>query len=72
MANGSLYRVERTGTATVAWRETEPSRRMLGVRNDAQRKVVWACSTGPNEREPHSELLRISLQPSAVQRLPLP
>jgi hypothetical protein len=72
MADGSLYRVARSGTATVLWRETAPSRRLLGVRNDAQRKVVWACSTGPNEREPHSQLLRISLQASTVQRFAMP
>ena len=72
MANGSLYRVDRAGTATQVWRETEPSRRMLGVRNDAARKVVWACSTGPNDAEPQSELLRISLQPSRVERFRLP
>jgi hypothetical protein len=53
MANGSLYRVARTGTTTVAWRETEPARRLLGVRSDPEHKVVWACSTGPDEREPH-------------------
>ena len=72
MANGSLYRVDREGTATQVWRETEPSRRMLGVRNDAARKVVWACSTGPNDAEPQSELLRISLQPGRVERFRLP
>jgi sugar lactone lactonase YvrE len=72
MANGSLYRVDRAGTATQVWRETEPSRRMLGVRNDAARKVVWACSTGPNDAEPQSELLRISLQPGRVERFRLP
>jgi hypothetical protein len=72
MANGSLYRVARTGATSLAWRETEPSRRMLGVRDDPERNVVWACSTGPNEREPHSQLLRISLQPSTVQRFLLP
>ncbi|HEY7638261.1 MAG TPA: hypothetical protein VH814_00950 [Steroidobacteraceae bacterium] len=72
MANGSLYRVARSGAATLLWRETEPSRRMLGVRNDAGRKIVWACSTGPNEREPHSELLRISVPPGPVERFRLP
>jgi hypothetical protein len=72
MANGSLYRVDRAGTATQVWRETAPSRRMLGVRNDAARKVVWACSTGPNDAEPQSELLRISLQPGRVERFRLP
>jgi len=72
MANGSLYRVDRAGTATQVWRETEPSRRMLGVRNDAARKVVWACSTGPNDAEPQSQLLRISLQPGRVERFRLP
>jgi hypothetical protein len=56
----------------VLWRETEPSRRMLGVRNDTERKIVWACSIGPDERESHSQLLRISLQPSGVQRFRLP
>jgi hypothetical protein len=72
MANGSLYRVDRAGTATQVWRETAPSRRILGVRNDAARKVVWACSTGPNDAEPQSELLRISLQPGRVERFRLP
>ncbi len=72
MTDGSLHRIEPSGTTTVVWRETEPSRRALGVRNDPERKVVWACSTGPNEREPHSQLLRVSLQPSAVQRFRMP
>ena len=72
MKDGSLHRVDASGTTTMMWRESEPSRRMLGVRNDPTRKVVWACSTGPDEREPHSELLRISLQPSAVQRFRMP
>ena len=72
MKDGSLYRIDASGATTVAWRETEPSRRMLGVRNDPGRNVVWACSTGPDDSEPHSQLLRISLQPSAVQRFRLP
>lgn len=72
MQDGSLYRIEASGATTLVWRESEASRRMLGVRNDPGRKVVWACSTGTDDSEPHSELLRISLQPSAVQRLPLP
>jgi hypothetical protein len=72
MANGSLYRVGRTGATTLLWHETEPARRLLGVRSDAERKAVWACSTGPNEREPHSQLLRISLQSRAVQRFRMP
>lgn len=72
MKDGSLYRIDASGATTVVWRETEPSRRMLGVRNDPGRKVVWACSTGPDDNEPHSQLLRISLQPSAVQRFRLP
>jgi hypothetical protein len=71
-ANGSLYRVARTGVTTLLWRETEASRNVLGVRVDDQHKVVWACSIGPDEREPHSELLRISLQQDAVQRFRLP
>lgn len=69
---GSLHRIERTGETTVLWRETESSRRMLGVRNDPARRIVWACSIGPDEHEPHSQLLRISLQPSGVQRFRLP
>lgn len=72
MTTGNLHRIEASGATTVLWRETEPSRRMLGVRNDAERKIVWACSTGPDEREPHSQLLRISLRPSSVQRFRLP
>lgn len=72
MSTGNLHRIEPSGATTVLWRETEPSRRILGVRNDAERKIVWACSTGPDEREPHSQLLRISLQPSGVQRFRLP
>ena len=68
MTTGHLHRIAASGATSVLWRETEASRRMLGVRNDAGRKIVWACSTGPNEREPHSQLLRISLQPSGVQR----
>jgi hypothetical protein len=72
MTTGNLHRIEPSGATTVLWRETEPARRMLGVRNDAGRKIVWACSTGPDEREPHSTLLRISLQPSGVQRFRLP
>jgi hypothetical protein len=72
MTTGHLHRIEASGATSVLWRETEPSRRMLGVRNDAGRRIVWACSTGPNEREPHSQLLRISLQPSGVQRFRFP
>ncbi len=72
MKDGSLYRLDASGATTMLWRETEPSRRLLGVRNDPRRKVVWACSTGPDDSEPHSQLLRISLQPSAVQRFRLP
>lgn len=64
MKDGSLYRIDASGTTTVAWRETEPERRMLGIRNDPARKVVWACS--------NSALLRISLQPAAAQRFPMP
>jgi hypothetical protein len=69
---GSLHTIEASGATTVLWRETEPSRRMLGVRHDARRRIVWACSTGPDERVPHSQLLRIALQPSSVQRFKLP
>jgi hypothetical protein len=72
MTTGHLHRIETSGATSVLWRETEPSRRMLGVRNDAGRKIVWACSTGPNEREPHSQLLRISLQQGSVQRFRFP
>ena len=72
MKDGSLYRVEASGATQALWRETEPSRRLLGIRNDAERKVVWACSTGPDEREPRSQLLRISLQTNAVQRFRMP
>jgi hypothetical protein len=72
MTTGNLHRIDATGATTVLWHETEPSRRMLGVRNDPGRNSVWACSTGPDEREPHSHLLRISLQPSSVQRFQLP
>ena len=71
-ANGSLYRVARTGATKQLWRETQSSRRLLGVRPDSQQNAVWACSTGLDERTPHSVLLRISLQQSAVQRFPLP
>jgi len=72
MTTGNLHRIDATGATTLLWRETEPSRRILGVRNDAGRKIAWACSTGLDEREPHSHLLRISLQPSGVQRYRLP
>lgn len=72
MTTGHLHRIDASGATTVLWRETEPSRRILGVRNDADRRIVWACSTGPNEREPHSQLLRISLQPSGAQRFRFP
>lgn len=72
MTTGNLHSIDPSGATTVLWRETEPSRRMLGVRNDAAHKIVWACSTGADEREPHSQLLRISLQPSGVQRFRLP
>jgi hypothetical protein len=72
MTTGHLHRIEPSGATTVLWRETEPSRRMLGVRNDAGRRIVWACSTGADERESHSQLLRISLQPSGVKRFALP
>jgi hypothetical protein len=71
-ATGNLHRIEASGATTVLWRETEPARRMLGVRNDPAHKVVWACSTGLDEREPHSQLLRISLQPGGVERFRLP
>lgn len=72
MTTGHLHRIDASGKTSVLWRETEPSRRILGVRSDAERKIVWACSTGPNEREPHSQLLRISLQPGGVQRFHFP
>jgi hypothetical protein len=72
MKDGSLYRIDTAGATTVMWRETEPSRRMLGIRNDPARKVVWACSTGANDSEPHSQLLRIPLQPGPAQRFQLP
>ena len=72
MTNGDLHRIDASGATTVAWRETAPSRRALGVRNDPQRKVVWACSTGPDDDQPHSQLLRISLQPATVQRFRMP
>jgi hypothetical protein len=68
MTTGNLHRIDASGATTVLWRETAPARRILGVRNDAARKIVWACSTGPNEREPHSQLLRISLQAGSLQR----
>jgi hypothetical protein len=72
MTTGNLHRIDASGATTVVWREAEPSRRILGVRNDAVRRIVWACSTGPNEREPHSQLLRVSQQPSGVQRFRFP
>ena len=72
MTTGNLHRIDSSGVTSVLWRETEPSRRMLGVRNDRECKIVWACQTGPDERASHSQLLRISLQPSGVQRFQLP
>lgn len=72
MTTGNLHRIDASGATTVLWRETEPARRALGVRNDPERRIVWMCSTGPDEREPHSELLRISLRPAAIQRFRMP
>jgi hypothetical protein len=72
MANGNLYRVDRSGATTQLWRETEPGRRLFGVRHDAQRNLVWACSGGPGDGDVQPQLLRISLQPVAVNRTPLP
>jgi len=72
MTTGHLHRIDASGATSVLWRETEPSRRILGVRNDAAHKIVWACSTGKDERESHSQLLRISLQAGGVQRFRFP
>lgn len=72
MANGSLYRVERSGRTTLLWRETETGRRLFGVRHDPQRDVVWACSNGADDRHAQPHLLRISLRSSEVTRSPLP
>ena len=72
MANGSLYRVDRSGATTQLWRETEPGRSLFGVRHDAQRNLVWACSGGPDGGHAQPQLLRISLQSLNVTRSPLP
>ena len=72
MTNGSLYRVDRTGTTKLLWRETEAGRRLFGVRHDPQRNLVWACSNGPDDRQARPQLLRIALEPLAVTRSPVP
>jgi hypothetical protein len=72
MANGSLYRVARSGVTTMLWRETESSRRLFGVRHDPERNVVWACSNGPDDRHAQAQLLRISMKPLEVRRSALP
>jgi hypothetical protein len=72
MANGSLYRVDRAGAATLLWREPEAGRRLFGVRHDPQRNLVWACSNGPDDRHARPVLLRIALEPLAVTRSPVP
>lgn len=72
MANGSLYRVERSGKATLLWHEAEKGRRLFGVRHDPQRDVVWACSNGADDRHASPHLLRIALRSSEVTRSPLP
>lgn len=72
MANGSLYRVDRSGATTLLWQESEAGRRLFGVRHDPQRKFVWACSNGPDDRHARPQLLRISLEPLAVTRLRVP
>lgn len=72
MANGSLYRVERSGATTPLWQETEARRRVFGVRHDPQRKLVWACSNGPDDRQARPQLLRIALEPPTVARFRVP
>jgi len=72
MANGSLYRVDRAGVTTLLWQETEAKRRLFGVRHDPQRKLVWACSNGPDDRQAKPQLLRIALEPLAVTRFAVP
>ena len=72
MANGSLYRVDRSGVTTLLWQETEPKRRLFGVRHDPQRNLVWACSNGPDDRHAKPQLLRIALEPVSVARFAVP
>lgn len=72
MANGSLYRVERSGATSPLWRESEPRRSLFGVRHDPQRNLVWACSGSVDDREAQPQLLQISMQSREVVRSPLP
>jgi hypothetical protein len=72
MTNGGLYRVSRTGATTLLWQETAAGRRLLGVRHDPQRNLIWACSNGPDDRQARPQLLRITLDPLAVTRSPVP
>jgi hypothetical protein len=72
MTNGSLYRIDRAGTTTSLWQETEPGRRLFGVRHDPQRNVVWACSNGADDSHAQPQLLRIALEPIAAIRSQVP
>jgi hypothetical protein len=72
MTNGSLYRIDRSGATTLLWQETEPGRRLFGVRRDPQRNLVWACSNGADDTHAHPQLLRIALEPVAATRWPVP
>lgn len=72
MANGSLYRIDRSGATTLLWQETVAGRRLFGVRHDPQHDLVWACSNGRDDRHAQPQLLRIALEPLAVTRLPVP
>lgn len=72
MANGSLYRVARSGVTTMLWSETEWRRRLFGVRHDPERNIVWACSNGPDDHHAQAQLLRILMEPLEVRRSALP
>jgi hypothetical protein len=72
MTSGSLYRIDRSGATTPLWQETEPGRRLFGVRHDPQRNVVWACSNGADDSHAQPQLLRIALEPVAATRWPVP
>jgi hypothetical protein len=72
MTNGSLYRIDRSGVTTLLWQETEPGRRLFGVRHDPQRNIVWACSNGADDNHAQPQLLRIALGPIAATRWQVP
>lgn len=72
LADGSVYRMERSGVTKLLWRETAKARQALGLRYDTNKNVVWVCSNSSDDSNASAELLRISLESLEAERHRLP